>query len=245
MLKRIKKFVSKSPYSLILIGGVLIVVGNVYVYRSRLQALHENLTAYREITHSIRVIPTVTRTLPDIDTETAPSFESGTKVASPQEDVAPTVPPEPTKPWGVAEKVDDVTYTIKVGHDATMASPQEVYEAINLYRNTAGIHSLTWDDTLAQFAQSRADTFTRNGGTDKHAGFNAFLQNEDGFNKLGFQRVGENSYFGGPLTGTHVIEWVFAKSPGHNANQLNTVWTEVGVGVTENAINIIFAADRL
>lgn len=153
--------------------------------------------------------------------------------------------PEDALPWGVAQKVDDTTYTIRVGYDDSMASPGEVYDALNAYRRTNGRNDLAWDDRLASYAQSRADYFHSIGSTDKHAGFDSFLENEDGFAKLGFMRLGENSYYGGKLTGTHLIEWVFSQSPGHNANQLDPQWTHVGIGTSEDSANLIFGYGQI
>ncbi len=147
--------------------------------------------------------------------------------------------------WGIAKEISEGTYTIRVGSDAAMGSPQEVFAALNAYRNTSGRSSLSWDDKLASYAQTRADHMNSIQTTDKHEGFNRFLEQEDGFNKLGFYRVGENSYYGGPLNGTHVIEWVFAKSPGHDANQKDADWTHVGIGVTDSTVNLNFGGSKM
>lgn len=144
--------------------------------------------------------------------------------------------------WGVAKQINEHTYTIKIDYDTSMASGQEILFALNAYRQTHGKGSLSWDQRLADYATGRANLFKSIGNTDSHAGFENFLNNEDGFSKLGFNRLGENSYFGGPLTGTHLIEWVFAKSPGHNANQLDS-WSHVGIGVTDTAVNLNFGAN--
>lgn len=153
------------------------------------------------------------------------------------------IPTDETE-WGKAKQIDDVTYTIKVGHDASMGTPQEILDALNAYRGVNNRGSLTMDEKLSQYAQTRADYFKSTNNTDKHAGFNHFLEEENGFQTLGFRRVGENSYYGGELSGVHLIEWVFAQSPGHNANQLDQGWSHIGVGVTDTSVDIIFAADR-
>lgn len=152
---------------------------------------------------------------------------------------------QPSTEWGVAKEIEEGTYTIKVGSDASMGSPQEVFAALNAYRATNSRSALTWDDGLGKYAQSRADYINSIQTTDKHAGFNHFLEQEDGFNTLGFYRLGENSYYGGPLSGTHVIEWVFAKSPGHDANQKDTDWTHVGIGVTNSTVNLNFGGSKI
>jgi uncharacterized protein YkwD len=179
-----------------------------------------------------------------IPTPTPRAFPSESPQAYVPPFVKDTTPEDNQVPWGVPEKVDDVTYTIRVGYDERMSSPQELFDALNQYRAVHERHSLAWDDRLASYAQGRADHFKQTQNTDKHEGFNSFLENEDGFNKLGFNRLGENSYYGGQLTGTHLIEWVFAKSPGHDANQLDPGWTHVGIGTTDASANLIFGSGK-
>ena len=186
--------------------------------------------------HILKATPTVTSTPTPLPT------------LKPEPRVQPTALPQPTdssSDWGVAEQVGEHTYTIKVGNDDRMANPQEVLEALNAYRATNGVGQLAWDDKLAQYSQDRANHFKNISNIDAHEGFNNFLSNEDGFAKLGFMRLGENSYYGGPLTGTHLIEWVFAKSPGHNSNQLDSAWSNVGVGVTDTSVNLIFGGEHM
>lgn len=146
--------------------------------------------------------------------------------------------------WGVAKKIGEHTYTIKVGEDARMATSQEVVDALNAYRHAKGVGDLVVDSKLTEYAQSRADFFKSSGTTDAHAGFSHYLDNEDGFTKLGFSRLGENSYYGGPLFGVHLIEWVFGASPEHNANQLDAGWQFVGVGINGTAANLIFGGGK-
>lgn len=198
----------------------------------------QNLTEYRSYTHDPLVQQTPTPPIPVTPTNTD---------LQPQTDPQPTgisAAPQDTLPWGVAQKVDDVTYTIKVGYDEHMTTPEELLAALNQYRAVHSRSALSRDDRLWEYAQGRASYFQSIQGTDKHAGFNSYLENEDGFSKLHFNRVGENSFYGGKLTGTHLIEWVFAKSPGHDANQLDAGWTHVGIGVTESSVNLNFGSGR-
>lgn len=152
--------------------------------------------------------------------------------------------PTPTSPWGMAQKVGDHTYTMKFTPDVRMATPQEIFDALNNYRQKNGIHILAWDTTLAQYAQSRANFFEQQGTLDHHAGFSHFLHDEDGFSKLGFNNMGENASYAGPLVGAHLIEWIFAGDEEHNANQLNATWTHVGIGVNGIATDMIFGAGK-
>lgn len=148
-------------------------------------------------------------------------------------------------PWGVAKQISEHTWTIKVGQDDRMATPQEIYDALNVYRDKHGVGRLGWNDRLASYAQSRADSFNTNEKTDEHAGFMDFLDNQDGYNKLGFNRVGENSSYGYRVLGVHLIEWIYASDAGHDGNQRDPKWTSVGIGVNGTSTDLIFGGDQM
>jgi len=148
--------------------------------------------------------------------------------------------PEDNEPWGVAKQIDDVTWTMKVGEDERMGTPQEVFEALNNYRQQYGRGKLVWDQNLANFAQERANFFDLAKSTDKHAGFKACMEKEECSSKLGRDYLGENSAYGYKLYGVHLIEWIFAGDEPHNSNQLNTRWIYAGVGVKGLGVDIIF-----
>lgn len=164
---------------------------------------------------------------------------------SPSQTVSsPTVHPTTTnpnndKPWGQAWRQEDGSYTLKIQEDATMSEPRELADAINLYRETKGVNRLEWSDTLGAYAQTRAEYVATN-GSDHHAGFNTFVEKEDGYNKLGFNCLGENMSEGFQLSGTHLVEWMYAQSPGHDANQLNPIYSRVGVGISKKVSVLIF-----
>lgn len=145
--------------------------------------------------------------------------------------------------WGVAEKVGEHTYTMHIGADAKMATAQEILYALNSYRNAHNAGSLSWDDNLANFAKSRSDQFASQGKLDEHAGFYSYLDNKDNFKNLGFSSIGENSSIGYQIEAVHLIEWVYAGDEGHNQNQLNSKWTHVGIGVSNNATDLIFGGN--
>ena len=79
---------------------------------------------------------------------------------------------------------------------------------------------------------------------DKHEGFTNFVNNEDGFNKLGFTMLGENISYGYKLNGVHVIEWMYAGDKPHNDNQLDNRWNYVGIGVNGLATCLIFGTGK-
>lgn len=159
----------------------------------------------------------------------------------------PTQKPKAVQPtssstnWGTSEQVGEDKWRLKVGHDDRMATPNEIFEALNNYRQVHGVGRLSWSENLAAFAQIRA-----NSGVTDHQGFNDFLKNQDGYRRLGFLTVGENlAYCAGPTLGVHVIEWLFAGDKPHNDNQLRTEWGYVGVGVNGYYVDIIFGGNKL
>jgi len=167
--------------------------------------------------------------------------------------IAPTAIPTkkvrvPTKvvekeEWGVAKQIDEVTWTMKIEDDPRMATPREIVEALNEYRRRKGAQTLVWDDNLARLAEERAAYFDSIKSTDKHEGFKKYMD-DNGFEKLRFTWVGENSSFGYKLEGVHLIEWVFAGDKPHDDNQSNERWSYVGVGVRGLGVDIIFGTGR-
>ncbi|MDP3941405.1 MAG: CAP domain-containing protein [bacterium] len=147
--------------------------------------------------------------------------------------------------WGVAKQVGEHTWTINVGNDATIGTSSEILNALNSYRNRHGVGSLSYDQNLFSFAQGRADAFHARGSTDAHAGFTDLINNQDGFKKLGFMALGENSSFGYHVAAVHLIEWVYAGDAPHDNNQLNPQWTHVGIGVAGLATDLIFGGRKM
>lgn len=147
--------------------------------------------------------------------------------------------------WGTSKQVSEHTWTIRVGQDSTIGSAQEIFTALNNYRLRHGKGTLNWDENLANFAKSRATYFTSKGDLDSHAGFSDYVNNQDGFHKLGFMSLGENSSYGYTLDGVHLIEWVYAGDKPHDDNQLNGEWTHVGIGVAGTATDLVFGGKKI
>lgn len=239
-----RRYVPATKMTLLMIatGACALVVGwNVSLLTSIRNRIVVPIQQYRAKSHVTPAVQNTNTFIPPTPSTTEPTSGPVAIVKRVIEDPAQ---PESSEPWGVAKKVDDVTYSIKVGYDPAMATPDEVFQALNAYRATKGSQALAWSPTLASYAQGRAVYFDSIKGTDKHAGFNSFLNDQGGFAQLHFNRLGENSFYGGPLSGTHVIEWVFSQSPGHNSNQLDTGWTHVGIGTSQTAINVNFGSEE-
>lgn len=155
--------------------------------------------------------------------------------------------PKPTDdqtPWGQAVQIDEHTWTMKVQNDDRMSTVEELFTALNDYRRSKGVSDLTWDQKLADYADSRAKYFTSIKTTDGHAGFNDFLTNQDGFNILGFNQLGENTSYGYRMLGVHLIEWIYAGDEPHDKNQRNSIWSHVGIGIDGVSTCLIFATGK-
>lgn len=204
----------------------------IILYSSLFIALSSQNNPLLSLKNTIQNSPTATPTVTPVVT---------TPTTTPTPNIKPVIKaPTPTIEWGKALQIGEKTWTINVGMDERMATPQEIFEALNSYRQRYSRGTLTWDNKLAEYAQSRANTFISLGKTDAHAGFSNFIDNEDGFNKLEMNGLGENSSFGYRLLGVHLIEWVYAADEPHNTNQLNSKWTHVGIGVSGDATDLIF-----
>jgi uncharacterized protein YkwD len=154
-------------------------------------------------------------------------------------------PVEESGEWGKAKQIGEHTWTMQIGMDDAMATPSEIFEALNSYRRLHGRNTLSWDDKLASYALTRAQYFTQIGDLDEHAGFSEYLKDENNFKALGFWALGENSSYGYRLSGTHLIEWIYAGDKPHDDNQLNSDWSHVGIGVDGNQTNLIFGGQKI
>ncbi len=195
--------------------------------------------------------------LRNIPTETAKSLYSSEYITT---TLTPTIKPTPSAsavpslsreiptadpgPWGVAKQIGEHTWTMKIQLDSRMSTPKELFDALNVYRVKSGVSALTWDEKLANYAQSRADFFTQNKNLDSHKGFEDYLNNQDGFAKLGFDSLGENASYGYRLLGVHLIEWIYAGDEPHDKNQLNTIWNYVGIGINGTSSCLIFGTGK-
>jgi uncharacterized protein YkwD len=147
--------------------------------------------------------------------------------------------------WGVSKQISTHTWSIQVGQDNHEATAHEIFTALNLYRQAHGSHALQWSDALAGYAHDRAAAFARDRTLDDHRGFMDFVNNKDGFQKLGFAGLGENSSYGFTLEGVHLIEWVYAGDKSHDDNQLSNEWDWVGIGVSDTSTDLVFGGNQL
>lgn len=125
-----------------------------------------------------------------------------------------------------------------------MATAQELLSELNSYRQRNGKAVLNWDTKLGNYAQSRANLFASIGNTDNHAGFNTDLKSDLHYS-LCFFGLGENSSFGDSADAKAIIENWYGVSAPHNANQLNSSWSHVGIGVSGGATDFVFGGRQI
>lgn len=154
--------------------------------------------------------------------------------------IAPTTVSQNNNEYGKVKQVSKYEYNANFGNDSRMATPNEILTAVNNYRNQNGSGSVSWDDGLATWAQSRASLFATN-DLDQHAGFNAEIESKA--QSLGLKGAGEDSFLGGSLEAVHLIEWTFAQDEPHKAILLGN-FNVVGIGVASGkngyGVDLIF-----
>lgn len=154
---------------------------------------------------------------------------------------APPPPVVPTIRWGIADKVAEHLYQIHVGQDQTMSTNDELFQALNIYRELHGVPALQTNDDLCRFADIRIKQLTDLGTLDGHKGFKEYLDSEDNWKNLsGLISVGENNSIGYRLTGTHLIEWIFDADEEHRSNQLDARWNQGCVRIQGTIVEVLF-----
>lgn len=189
-------------------------------------------------------VPTIAQEPTIISKPTLPSLEKGGLNSTVKEKPIKKTTPTPVETWGVAKQIGEHTWTIKVGEDEVMAKAKEIFEALNEYRKVQGSQVLTWDEKLSNYALDRAKYLNGIKSVDQHKGFTDYVENQNGFDKLGFTSLGENISYGYKLNGVHTIEWMYAGDEPHNKNQLDNRWNYVGIGVDGLATCVIFGTGK-
>lgn len=225
---------------------VIEVIGLVWLWQQNKEKFEQIITPV--------IAPSINEVKPKLEKIKVEEITPTKKIIRITPSMAPTItrvvknkvvtPTPDNEPWGVAKQIDEVTWTMKVGEDEKIATPQEILDALNEYRKRYDSQILTWDNKLGEYANSRAVYLNSIENVDGHKGFNNFMENDDGFDKLGFTSLGENISFGYKLNGVHLIEWMYAGDKPHNDNQLDNRWNYVGIGVKGLATCLIFGTGR-
>ena len=135
------------------------------------------------------------------------------------------------------------TPTAQVHAISTGNAEQDLLSTLNNYRQKNGKNALSWDSTLASFAKERANKFDAEGKMDSHQGFQDMLSS-DGFARMGFNALAENSSYGDTRDPVYIIETLYGQSSGHNANQLSNEYTHVGIGASGKATDFVFGGRK-
>jgi uncharacterized protein YkwD len=156
-----------------------------------------------------------------------------TQPTRPQAKTSPKPSGDDTQEWGKTIKLDEHTSLSKFASDDRMSTVDELNQAMNQYRRTHNLPTLTFDSLLCNMAQTRADQLQAFGKLDTHAGFGDLAHGQQSFNTL------DEVLFGGvnKVSGTHIVEWGWDTSlTGHHEAISDPRWKE-GCG----GINGLFA----
>lgn len=135
-------------------------------------------------------------------------------------------------------------------------SSQEVFDALNSYRQSHGVKKLATNDELCQYAQKRVADLVANNGLDDHAGFMRDFASSATIPEIIRQysgsRIAENLAYQNcrnmqtgdgfiAETGTAIIEWCFDSSTaGHKEAQLSSEFNHACVASQYGMFVVIF-----
>ena len=152
------------------------------------------------------------------------SIETSAIQADVSGNIAKKSTPIPTPDWSV-RKVDEHMTEFSVPISEAMSTPQELFNAVNSYRASHSLRTLTSNSTICNIAQKRAEEQVAYGGLDNHAGFAKYGDSQNEFTHLG-----EVLYGGQPLSGVHIVEFGWDRSlTGHREALQNPDW-QIGCG---------------
>lgn len=139
-----------------------------------------------------------------------------------------SINPIPTTEWGKTIRIDDKTSASRFAPDDHMSTTDELFTAMNEYRRTHNLPSLSKNGTLCDIAQNRADELLRLGRLDNHEGASKYMHSQREFNTI------DEVLFGGiqPVAGVHIVEWGWDKSlTGHHEAISDPVWHDGCAGI--------------
>jgi uncharacterized protein YkwD len=153
---------------------------------------------------------------------------SPTATPTPTEVPTPTTTPKPTTPKTLGVQIQATVAptkaTVQTGGALTasdrMATPGEIFGAVNSYRNAHGLGSLSSSGTLCAIASTRANQQAQAGHLD-HGGFEGQAKSQ-----TEFHHVAEIlQYTSVPATASYLVNTGWAGSPQHNGQMLGAQWT--------------------
>lgn len=127
------------------------------------------------------------------------------------------------------ENIGDNIYRAQFKESSNLASPQEILNEVNNYRNRQGKADLIWHDGLASWAYNRAVYFTEISNVDSHIGYKDQANTKG--NEMGFGVTGEVSAFGLKIDAYTLINDAFSQDDPHRSIILDSEFTYIGIGV--------------
>jgi len=132
--------------------------------------------------------------------------------------------------------------TAKKTHQVSI-NKEDILATLNEYRQKSGKNKLISDEKLQNYAQNRAKELTDKGKLDNHTPFYQYMNSKKAFIDLGFNNLAENQSLNHKGNASSLISQFYAKSSGHNKNQLSNEYTHVGIGISGDFTNIVFGGN--
>ncbi len=132
------------------------------------------------------------------------------------------------KDWGKEVKLDAKTSASRFAPDDHMSTTDELFNAMNQYRQVHSLPSLNKNNTLCNMAQNRARELLKLGHLDGHEGASKYAHSQQEFDTI------DEVLFGGiqPVIGVHIVEWGWDKSlTGHHEAINDPKWHDGCAGI--------------
>lgn len=135
----------------------------------------------------------------------------------------------------IVEPLDNGFFKVVNAPEEPMSTVDELNTAVNQFRTAHGKSSLEIDSSLCSFADRRAHEISQNFTHDQ---FSKYFEDSNA-PTWGFSNFGENIWQG-KFMGVHIVEFGWAKSPGHFAALVGD-WTKGCGGIYEQFAAYEFA----
>lgn len=200
--------------------------------------IHNYRLGQQALIRSPEIIPAPT---PKSNSNTISASVTEVRILTPTPPPIPTIVTNPSNQieWGKTVKIDDQISATYFAADNHMATDDELNQAMNTYRLSHSLPTLTFDSLLCQIAEKRANQLVESGKLS-HDGFSEFAQNQNSFSSMAEVIFGGNQ----PVSGTHIVEWGWDKSlTGHHEAISDPKWNE-GCGATADFYAVFIFGKR-
>ena len=134
------------------------------------------------------------------------------------------------------EQTEETSSLVKIPASDHMSTPNELFTAVNAYRQRLSLRPLNTNQFLCEVAQKRADEQLAKGELD-HSGFSKYTEEQQEFSLMG-EILFTSPY---PQSGAHIVEMGWDKSKtGHREEMQNASYSHGCAGINGHYAVFVF-----